>query len=246
MSPRGRPGPCTMSPVEIPLLEIIHEDRNLVAINKPSGLLVHRGWAQDARVAVDLLNAQLERRVWPLHRLDRGTSGVLCFALDVETARRVSACFEAGEIRKRYLALVRGHAPPELLIDYGLRKVDDKSSARQPAQTTVRRLGLFERYSLVEAVPLTGRTHQIRRHLKHIAHPIIGDVRYGKGAHNRMFRERFGLHRLALHAAELRLPGAEGGDELCIRAPLPDDLAEPFEAMGLGGLGEGSLVANER
>jgi tRNA pseudouridine65 synthase len=214
-------------------LELVHEDPNLVAINKPSGMLVHRGWANDDVVAVDLLHAQLGRRVWPLHRLDRGTSGIVLFALDVETARLLSGAFERGEVHKRYLALVRGHAPEHVLIDYALRRVDDKSPDRQPAQTRIRRLAEFERYSLVEAEPLTGRTHQIRRHLKHIAHPIIGDVRYGKGDHNRMFRERFGLHRLALHAAELRLTPPSSTIELTIRAPLPDDLSGPLAAMGI-------------
>jgi len=212
-------------------LEIVHADEHLVAINKPSGMLVHRGWAQDDIVAVDLLHAQLGRRVWPLHRLDRGTSGVVLFALDVETARELSAELERGGLTKRYLALVRGLAPEgELLIDYSLRRVDSKAKDRQDAQTRIRRLGSFERYSLVEAVPLTGRTHQIRRHLKHIAHPIIGDVRYGKGDHNRLFRERFGLHRLALHAAELRW------GELAIHAPVPADLAGPLAEMELLGL----------
>ncbi|HLT38603.1 MAG TPA: pseudouridine synthase [Enhygromyxa sp.] len=218
-------------------LEIVHADEHLVAIAKPSGMLVHRGWARDDVVAVDLLHAQLGRQVWPLHRLDRGTSGVVVFALDVEAAREFSAALERGEIEKRYVALTRGHAPDEILIDYALRRVDSDSPDRQPAQTLIRRLGHValhpghrpegDRYSLVEAVPYTGRTHQIRRHLKHIAHPIIGDVRYGKGAHNRMFRERFGLHRLALHAAELRF------GEIAIRAPIPDDLAEPLDRMGL-------------
>lgn len=218
-------------------LELVHVDERLVAINKPSGMLVHRGWARDDVVAVDLLAAQLGRYVWPLHRLDRGTSGVVMFALDAETARQFSAAMERGEIGKRYLALVRGHAPDELLIDYSLRRVDSDDPERSSAQTLIRRVGECtlrpglrpegDRYSLVEALPYTGRTHQIRRHLKHIAHPIIGDVRYGKGAHNRMFRERFGLHRLALHAAELRF------GELTIRAPVPEDLAAPLASMGL-------------
>jgi tRNA pseudouridine65 synthase len=215
-------------------LDIVHEDAWLVAVNKPSGMLVHAGWARDGELAVDLLHAQLGRRVWPLHRLDRATSGVLLFALDVETARTVSAALEAGEVDKRYLALVRGHAPEQLLIDYSLRRVDSSSKQRRPAQTRIRRLATFERYSLVEAAPLTGRTHQIRRHLKHIAHPIIGDVRYGKGEHNRLFRERFGLHRLALHAARLRLPHPARDGELCIEAPVTEDLAGPLRAMGLG------------
>ncbi len=208
-------------------LEIIHADAQIVAINKPSGMLVHRGWARDDVVAVDLLHAQLGRRVWPLHRLDRGTSGIVVFALDADTARSFGIALERGEIAKRYLALVRGHAPDELLIDYALRRVDSNSQDRQAAQTRVRRLAKFERYSLVEALPYTGRTHQIRRHLKHIAHPIIGDVRYGKGAHNRLFRERFGLHRLALHASELSF------GERTIHAPLPEDLAGPLAAMDL-------------
>jgi tRNA pseudouridine65 synthase len=217
-------------------LEIVHADDRIVAINKPSGLLVHRGWARDDVVAVDLLHAQLGRHVWPLHRLDRGTSGVVMFALDADTARAFGAALERNEIHKRYLALVRGHAPEQVHIDYALRKVDSNSPDRQEARTRVRRLAQvdratsspgFERYSLVEAVPETGRTHQIRRHLKHIAHPIIGDVRYGKGDHNRMFRERFGLHRLALHAAELRF------GELTICAPLPEDLREPLAQIGL-------------
>lgn len=208
-------------------LELVYADERLVAINKPSGMLVHRGWAQDDVVAVDLLHAQLERRVWPLHRLDRGTSGIVLFALDVDAARELSGELERGAVHKRYLALVRGHAPEDLSIDYPLRRVDSKSQDRQNAHTQIRRLARFENYSLVEATPLTGRTHQIRRHLKHIAHPIIGDVRYGKGAHNRMFRERFGLHRLALHAAEIRWA------DITIRAPLPSDLAGPFAAMEL-------------
>lgn len=218
-------------------LDIVHRDPTLVAVNKPSGMLVHRGWAQDGPIAVEVLRDQLGQRVWPLHRLDRATSGLLLFALDADTARAVSRSFEAGAIHKRYLALVRGHAPDQLHIDYSLRKVDSKSKARQEAQTDIRRLGTFERYSLVEALPRTGRTHQIRRHLKHIAHPIIGDVRYGKGEHNRLFRARFGLHRLALHALELRLPdpkaSADSGAELVMRAPLPEDLAGPLAAMGL-------------
>lgn len=213
-------------------LEIIHEDASLVAINKPSGMLVHRGWARDGDIAVDLLHRQLGRHVWPLHRLDRATSGALLFALDVETARTLSHEFEHGRVGKRYLALVRGIPPEELLIDHALRRVDSDSPERLPAKTEIHRLAVFERYALVQATPLTGRTHQIRRHLKHASHPIIGDVRYGKGDHNRLFRERFALRRLALHASELRVPHPTRG-ELCICAPVTADLAGPLTAMGL-------------
>ena len=228
-------------PVEAQELELCHRSERVVVVNKPSGMLVHRGWAQDDVVLVDLLHAQLGQRVWPIHRLDRGTSGAVLFALDAEAARTLSQRFEAGEVRKRYLALVRGHpAAGEHLIDYSLRRVDHKSKQRQEAQTRVRVLdtavleggprgGL---YALMEAEPLTGRTHQIRRHLKHVAHPIIGDVRYGKGEHNRFFRAQYGLHRLALHALELRLEGLEG-ESLEITAPLPTPLAEALRAMKL-------------
>ena len=222
------------------VLDILVRDETLVAVNKPSGMLVHRGWAQDPVVAVDLLARQLGQRVWPLHRLDRGTSGVLLFALDADTARSIGRHFEAGTVTKRYLALTRGHPPAEHLVDYSLRRVDHASKARQPAQTELRLLATVTlpeaprsgRYALVEARPRTGRTHQIRRHLKHVHHPIVGDVRYGKGEHNRYFREQLGLHRLALHASQLVVPGAEGEEARIIDAPLPADLAEPLMAMG--------------
>lgn len=222
-------------------LDLCHRSERVVVVNKPSGMLVHRGWAQDDVVLVDLLHAQLGQRVWPIHRLDRGTSGAVLFALDAEAARSLSQRFEAGEVRKRYLALVRGHpAAGEHLIDYSLRRVDHKSKERQEAQTRVRVLdttvleggprgGL---YALMEAEPLTGRTHQIRRHLKHVAHPIIGDVRYGKGEHNRFFRAQYGLHRLALHALKLRLEGPEG-ETLEVTAPLPREFDEALRAMSL-------------
>jgi len=221
-------------------LDVLACDDTLVAVNKPSGMLVHRGWARDDVVAVDLLARQLGRRVWPLHRLDRGTSGVLLFAQTVDGARALSQLFEAGAIAKRYLALVRGHPPAEQLVDHALRRVDHRSKQRQEAQTELRlrettsladapRSG---RYALVEATPLTGRTHQIRRHLKHAGHPIVGDVRYGKGEHNRYFRARFGLHRLALHAERLVVPAREDRPAWIIDAPLPADLGPALRAMG--------------
>lgn len=234
-----------------PGLKVLYRDAGLLAVDKPSGLLVHRGWAKDERVAVDLAAELVGGRVWPLHRLDRGTSGVLLFARNAELARELSARFEAGEIKKRYLALVRGVVGPEdQLIDHGLRRHDPKTGKlrkkpkdgsepeRLDARTHVRGLGsaAVERYSLVEARPETGRTHQIRRHLKHISHPIIGDVRYGKGAHNRWFREQLGLHRLALHAYELRLrhpQGREDERELSIVAPLPAELASAAHELGI-------------
>jgi tRNA pseudouridine65 synthase len=209
------------------ILTLLHQDDFLVAVDKPSGMAVHRGWSQERHVVLTVLRDQIGRHLYPVHRLDRGTSGALVLALDPATARGLQERFEAGEVRKRYLALVRGIPPEEGVVDSPVPRAPD--GPRVPAVTEFRRLGTFERYSLLEVVPRTGRLHQIRRHLKHISHPIVGDVRYGKGEHNRLFRERFGLHRLALHALELGFPHLD----LRLVAPVPPDLAGPLRAMGL-------------
>lgn len=214
-------------------LPLLHRDARLAAFAKPSGLLVHRGWDNDPTVALDLARGALGVRVHPVHRLDRATSGVLLFALDPECAAALCGLFERGAVRKSYLALVRGVPPASGVIDHPVPKTE--GGARVPAVTAFRRLSVFERYAVVEARPETGRLHQIRRHLKHISHPIVGDVNYGKGDINRLFRERFGLHRLALHAAELRFTHPFTGEDVTIAAALPADLRGPFEAMGLPG-----------
>jgi tRNA pseudouridine65 synthase len=208
------------------ILTVLHQDDLLVAVDKPSGMAVHRGWSQERHVVLTVLRDQLGRHLYPVHRLDRGTSGALVLALDSATARDLQRRFEAGEVRKRYLALVRGIPPEEGVVDSPVPRAP--GGPRVPAVTEFRRLGIFERYALLEVVPRTGRLHQIRRHLKHISHPVIGDVRYGKGEHNRLFRERFGLHRL-LHALELGFPHPG----LSFVAPVPPDLAGPLRAMGL-------------
>ncbi len=218
-------------------LQVLHRDEGLLVVNKPSGLAVHRGWAQDGVVVLTAARALAGRHVFPVHRLDRGASGVLLLALDAGLARGLAAAFAAARVAKRYLALVRGIPPAEGIIDHPIPRTP--GGARVPAVTSYRRLGSFERYAWLEVVPATGRLHQIRRHLKHISHPLIGDVRYGKGEHNRLFRERFGLHRLALHAAGLGLDDPRTGEPLSFLAPLPADLAGPLAAMGLlpgGGL----------
>jgi tRNA pseudouridine65 synthase len=217
--------------MSVPVLPILHHDEVLLAVDKPSGLAVHRGAARDRVVALQLVRDQAGRHVHAVHRLDRATSGVLLFALDPGTARRMQERFEAGGVEKRYLALVRGIPPEAGVIDHPIPR--DEDGPRVPAVTEFRRLAVFERYALVEARPLTGRRHQIRRHFKHLSHPLIGDVRYGKGEHNRLFRERFGLHRLALHALELAFDHPETGERLRIAAPVPEDLAGPLRAMGM-------------
>ncbi len=215
--------------IDIPIL---YQDDVLVAVCKPSGLAVHRGWARDPTYALNEVRDRLGRWVYPVHRLDRATSGVLVFALDRDTARRLQEQFQDGRVEKRYLALVRGIPPESGVIDHPVKRTL-RGEERVPAVTEFRRLGSFERYSLVEARPRTGRLHQIRRHLKHITHPLIGDVRYGKGELNRHFRQRFGLHRLALHALEMRLEHPSDGTPLRWIADVPHDLAGPLTAMGL-------------
>ena len=216
-------------PREIPLL---FEDAHLAIVDKPSGMLVHRGWANDPVVAMTLLRDQLGRHVFPVHRLDRGTSGVLVFALSSETAAALQKQFEEGAVHKRYLALVRG-IPKEGqgVVDHPVPKTED--GPRVPAVTAWRRLWSGERFSLVEAEPKTGRFHQIRRHLKHLGHPLVGDVNYGRGEINRLFRERYGLNRLALHARALSLRHPQTGEPLQVEAPVPEDLAKTFAALGI-------------
>jgi tRNA pseudouridine65 synthase len=214
-------------------LPLLHADEHVAAFAKPSGLLVHRGWGSAPVVLVDLAERALGRKVFPVHRLDRATSGVLLVALDAVSAARLCAQFEQGLARKRYVALVRGVPPERGSIDHPIPRRE--GGPRVPAVTDFERLHALERYAVVEARPRTGRLHQVRRHLKHISHPIIGDVNYGKGEHNRLFRERYALHRLALHAAELAVAHPETGAELRLAAPLPDDLRGPFEALGVPG-----------
>jgi tRNA pseudouridine65 synthase len=223
---------------ESPGFAILYRDDRLVAFAKPSGLLVHRGWGDDATVAVDLAREAVGARVHPLHRLDRATSGVLLFALDAEAAAALGRMFERGSVAKTYLALVRGVPPEELVVDHPVPR--DERGPRVPALTELRRAHVTEpmgpggrRYAVVEARPRTGRLHQIRRHLKHVSHPIVGDVNYGKGDINRFFRERFGLARLALHAASLAFDHPFTGARVVVDAPLPGDLLGPLFAMGL-------------
>jgi tRNA pseudouridine65 synthase len=205
-------------------LRVLHRDADVVVVDKPAGLAVHRGWAPERDVAMTRVRDALGVRVHPVHRLDRGTSGVLVLALSVEAATPLSQAFAAGHVHKQYLALVRGVPPEALLIDHPLPPGEDKTVARVPARTRILRREVFGRYSLVEAQPETGRLHQIRRHLKHIACPIIGDVNYGKGEHNRLFRERFELHRMFLHALAVSFPHPATGAVVSVHAPLPPEL----------------------
>ncbi len=215
--------------------EILYQDDAVVAVMKPSGLAVHRGWAVADHYALDLVRDAVGRHVFPAHRLDQPTSGVLLFGLDRDVARTLGDRFAAQGVFKRYLALVRGPASTAIdRIDHPLVDLSGPPDApARAAVTTIRGLATAAgRYSLVEAIPETGRSHQIRRHLKHRSLHIIGDVKYGKGEHNRLFRERYGLHRLALHALQLALPHPVTGAWLTLRAPIPADLDHPLRLAG--------------
>lgn len=212
-------------------LPILYQDDDMVVIHKPSGLSVHRGWDRERDVALQRLRDQIGRHVYPVHRLDRATSGVLLFALHPRAARSLQESFAEQRVVKRYLLLVRGIPPQDGVIDHPVPK--SRGGERVPAVTEYRRLDTFERYALVEARPRSGRLHQIRRHFKHLSHPLIGDVRYGKGDHNRLFRQRFELHRLALHARHLEVPHPSSGLAMQFEAEVPEDLAGPWRKMGL-------------
>lgn len=211
---------------------MLYVDRWLVAVNKPSGEIVHRGWARDDTTTMSRTRDALGTLVHPVHRLDRGTSGVILFARDRDTLRAVADTW--AQATKRYFALVRGTPADSGTIDHPVKR-GEKGPERVPAVTHYRRLGVstIARCSLVEALPETGRLHQIRRHFKHISHPLIGDVRYGKGDVNRAFRSDHDLYRLALHAASLKLRHPVTGQTLRIEAPIPEDLLLPLDALGL-------------
>jgi tRNA pseudouridine65 synthase len=231
------------------MLPIVHIDEHLVAIAKPAGLLVHRT-ALDAHeqvFALQLLRDQLGRPVWPVHRLDKGTSGLLLFALSAEIAARVAPLFEQGLAKKRYLALVRGWPADAGRIEHPLARDPEQPSAGQPmldARTDWQLLSRFEwplqtdarfptsRFALLEAHPFSGRRHQIRRHLKHIAHPIVGDATHGKGPLNRAVADFLGLQRLWLHGLELQIEHPVSGAMLRLQAPPgPEWAALPAAAQ---------------
>jgi tRNA pseudouridine65 synthase len=212
-------------------LRLLYRDEHLVVADKPAGLAVHRGWAPERDVAMVRVRDALGVHVYPVHRLDRGTSGTLVFALSSEVASLFAQLFATGAVEKTYLALVRSVPPESGVIDHPLPPGEDRGEARVPARTAFIRREVFGHYSLVEASPETGRLHQIRRHLKHIACPIIGDVRYGKGEHNRLFRESFDLHRMFLHAARIRFRHPATGAMLDVQAPLPPELARTLARL---------------
>lgn len=232
-------------------LPVLYQDEQLVVVNKPSGLLVHRSALDrhETVIAMQIVRDQLGQWVYPLHRLDKATSGALVFALDRETARRMTRAFTDARVSKKYLAIVRGFTAEGDRIDHPLKDREKMTGQEEkgekpgkPSITEYRRLATIElpqpvgryltaRYSLVAATPLTGRTHQIRRHMKHIFHPVVGDTTYGDGSQNEFFRVTFNCHRLLLHAATIEFVHPWNGRSLSIQAPLDHTFGALLQAL---------------
>ncbi len=217
-------------------MPILYQDESVVVINKPPGILVHRSEATSRLepAVLQIMRDRLGCRLYPVHRLDRPTSGVLILALHADAAAHLSQQFAAHLCTKKYLAVVRGWAPESITIAHALRDLDDESAPVQAAETRLQRLATLElecsvdryprtRYSLLSMQPSTGRRHQLRRHCKSIFHPIIGDSIYGHGIHNRFFRENYGISRLLLHHEELKLRHPLSGEWLQFCAPMDQD-----------------------
>jgi tRNA pseudouridine65 synthase len=235
------------------MLDIIYQDEYLVAVNKPAGMLVHRSWLDrhETQFVMQTLRDQIGQHVFPLHRLDRPTSGVLVFALSSEIAAQVMPMFAEHQMEKTYYAVVRGWIEEEATLDYALTqeldKIADKFASKdkepQPAVTYYCPMAKVEvpystgrfptsRYSMVQMKPKTGRKHQLRRHMHHLSHPIIGDTTHGDGKHNRLFRDHYDTHRLLLHAAQLSFIHPYTGEMLNLKAGFDQvwlNLFEQFE-----------------
>ena len=220
-------------------VELLYSSPAVVVVNKPAQVAVHRGWADDRAPMLQRVRDAIGAHVYAAHRLDRATSGALVFARAPEHAAALAAAFREGAVDKRYLAFTRGATPPSGRIDHPVPKDKSKRSLRVPAVTEFERRcvvigGPEERaFSLVAVRPLTGRLHQIRRHFKHLSHPLVGDVRYGKGEINRWFRDTCGLSRLALHARGVAFVDPATGARVQVLAPVPEDLAGPLSAFGV-------------
>jgi tRNA pseudouridine65 synthase len=216
-----------------PLL-VLYQDDGFAVVHKPAGLMVHdsalaRG---ETDFAADRLREQFGKPIFLIHRLDRATSGCLLLAFDRETASALGKAVMAGDIEKDYVAVCRGWpVEPQFMVDYPLDGGPGKP-LKKPAQTAFELLATCElelpsggfatsRYALLRASPMTGRFRQIRRHLKHLSHHLIGDTSHGDGRHNRQFR-MLGIHRMLLHAQRLRFAHPQSGVAMCVEAPVTD------------------------
>jgi len=223
--------------------DILFEDDFLVAINKPPGILVHpTRISEDTITILPILRDQVGQWVYPIHRLDRGTSGVLIFGKNKESASLLNTLFRSREVFKEYVAVVRGYVEEKGRIDYALAKDDRKEL--QEAITDYSKISQTEmdfsvgkypqsRYSLVTIHPLTGKFHQIRRHFSHIRHPVIGDKRHGDCKHNKYFNESLGISRMLLHASKLSFSHPKEERILQLKAPLEPSFQEAISLLSL-------------
>jgi len=223
--------------------DILFQDQYLVAARKPAGMLVHRtALSRDRTFMLQGLRNQLGKTLYPVHRLDRATSGVIVFALDSRSAHQLNRAFGEQGVGKEYLAIVRGWPPEKGEIDRPVK--DDERAEHRPALTRYRRLAQCEldipnrryatsRYSLMSLEPVTGRRHQLRIHCERMAYPIIGDTTHGDGEHNRIFRDQLDIQRLLLHARALTLPHpVHPGHSLRISCPPGDQFAQAMDRLG--------------
>lgn len=223
------------------MLEVLYQDQYLVAINKPHGLLVHRSSiAADVEVfALQLLRDQLSQKVYPIHRLDRKTSGVLLFALSEDSEVAFKKLMEARGFEKRYLAIVRGFTQAADIIDYPLKNERGNSKEAITHYKTLLHTEIplafgkhaTSRYSLVEAKPITGRMHQLRRHFAHILHPIIGDRPYGCNKQNKLFLEQFQLSNMLLHAESVAFTHPYTNEPVLIKANMSDTFKQMLQTL---------------
>ncbi|REE05584.1 pseudouridine synthase [Marinoscillum furvescens] len=225
------------------MLEIVHQDDDLVVINKPPGLLVHRSpIARDvSEFAVQQLRNQLDIHVYPAHRLDRKTSGCLLFALNEPTHKLLQQQFAEKTTEKIYYAIVRGYTQANATIDYALKREDGKLQDAITHYETIAQTEVdvpfgkhaTSRYSLVRVRPETGRMHQIRKHFAHILHPIIGDRPHGCNKQNRLFKERWQLEQMMLHAAALTITHPTTNEKLTFRSAFHTEFKRIAQTLNL-------------
>lgn len=242
---------------EKPDLTILYQDQYLVAIDKPAGLFVHRSYMDkdEQFFALQLVRDLVGSYVYPLHRLDRPTSGVLLFALSEQVARSMGTLFMQRKIAKTYFSLIRGHVFAQGKIEHPLKIKQDKlgdkyANENKPAQDAVTHyqsiatatlpvaLGRYDsvRYSLLKLTPETGRRHQIRRHLAHLRHPILGDINYGDNKHNPFFEQYFGFKRLMLFAQSLSFQHPISNKPIVIDCPFDQQWQSVFDKLGWSNL----------
>ncbi len=229
-----------MTPVSF---HILYEDPEFIAIHKPSGILVHRTRiSEDTVFVLQLLRDQVGHHVFPVHRLDRMTSGVLIFGKNKEAAGSLSELFREQKIEKKYLAVVRGHLPVKGIINYDLARSPDHQ--KQTALTHYCTLDQTEiphaisryptsRYSLMEVMPKTGRFHQIRKHFAHLRHPVIGDRPHGDCKHNKYLREKLGISTMLLHAQSFSFIHPHTQKRVIIESELDNSFLEALKTLNL-------------